>query len=335
MSTLDIEDLLRRTYADVAARTVAAPPGDATLVALTGGRAGPRRWAMLAAAAAVVALVAGGAALLGRDGPAGPADVDPATLVHVLPGALPGPGNGLITGDSSTLPLVRVESTSERDVLEYASDEQRFVIEVARGAAATSVEGGDRSIGGASAVLDEERRVLTWNPRTGMQVTVRFEGGDIERLLRLADALIYVDATAWESATANAGFGPWQIKDETAGVVAEFRLSTSDPVTVRIRGWLQSGYEIVFPRSFGSVGISVDALDAPCRASGSMIDDGPGNRVAVFTAATGPVTVLDERGDAVAVADAEVRIPGTDLFMEVVEVDAERAEGMTWSCVGE
>ena len=114
MSTLDVEDLLRRTYADVAARTVAAPPSDTTVVPLRIRQSGhARRWSMLVAAAAAIVLVVATAVALRRTSEDGPAGVDESTFVHALPGYLPGAGGGA-SFNAPTLPLRSITSSPDR-----------------------------------------------------------------------------------------------------------------------------------------------------------------------------------------------------------------------------
>lgn len=324
MSNLDVEDLLRRTYADVAERTITAPPGDAMIVPIARRGAAPQRWAMLAAAAAVVVLVVAAAVALQRTGSDGPAGVDESTFVHVLPGEFPGSG-----GDVPTMPLVLLESSAERDVIEYAGDGDRLRIQVDRGDAVRPVEEANLTFDGVAARLDVDTalRRITWNPRPAMQVTVDWDRGDLPAVRAFADQLVFVDDAAWERAIARAGFGPYSTTDRSSGVVAEYRLPTTVPVTVEIHGWLHTGFMIRFPEA----SVIVPNIRQQCTASRGLVGDGPAGRIAVVAGEAGRATVRDQDGTIVSTVDVSVPIPGTDNYLEVVDL-GDAADATSFGC---
>lgn len=314
MSTLDVEDLLRRTYADVADRTVAAPLSDAAVVPLRAQHAGhARRWPMLVAAAAAIVLVVAAAFALRRTGEDGPAGVDESTLVHVLPGEFPGSGGGV-----PTMPLVRLETSAARDVIEYAGDDDRLRIQVDRGDTVRPVEDPNLTFDGVPARQDVDTglRRFTWNPRPGMQVTVGWDRGDLPAVRAFADQLIFVDEEAWRRATEHAGFGPYSSSDPSSGVVAEYRLATTVPVTIQIQGWVHTGFTIRFP----AASVSVPNIRQQCTATRGLVDDGPVGRVAVVAGEAGRATVRDQDGTVVTTVDVAVHIPGTDNVIELVDL---------------
>ncbi len=243
MNTLDIEDRLRRTYADVAEHTIAVPPSDVTIIPLEGRVKPARRWSMVAAAAAVATLVIGAAVVINRSGPSAPAGIDPATLVHVLPGTLPSvDGDGIAFGPPDVPPLRRIETTAERDVLEYATDDLAFTIEVRRGSAVQAAGAPNTALAdGSPATLTEGSDTsLVWQRGPSLQVVLRLTGADPATILDLANGLVFVTEETWRAATEHGGFGI----DGERTMLASFRIDGEFPLEVDLTGDLHSGARV-------------------------------------------------------------------------------------------
>jgi hypothetical protein len=159
-----------------------------------------------------------------------------------------------------------------------------------------------------------------------MLVTVRFDGGDVPTLIAIAEQLIYVDDVGWEAAIEHAGFGPRSPEDRS-GVVAEYELATGVPTTVRIRGSLHTAFVIEFPTSFGSV--SIPNIAQGCTASMSLAPGADWAPVTILIDSPGRAVVRGADGTT-ATVDVQVPIPGTDQFIEVVDLGDHPDQ--PWSC---
>lgn len=330
MST-DIEERLRRTYADVAARTAVADPEDAPLVRMH--ERPDRAWLRpgLAAAATIAVVVAGLMALQRSDDRrAGP--VDGPSFTHALPGYLPVSDPG---GPETFLALRRIVTDGvpeTADTLEYAGDGVELIITTIATTAPLPSAPNTALTDGTPAWIDEGATELVWHPYAGLEASVRLTGSDEAVLRDVADQLIYVDDAAWASATGNAGFirTVHRDGDPRPGVVAGYDLPTGRPVRVEVGGHLHHGYRIEFDRS-GSTASIPNAADG-CRATASLLVGGVDDPVVVVVLTDAPRTV------AVSVEDAPPRrvevampIPGTRFFIETFEGEP-GTSALSWSC---
>lgn len=311
--SIDVEDLLRRTYADVAERTTVEGRDDVTVVALSTVRdRRTSRWPLLAAAA-VVALVVAGLVVLRRDGTDTAAPVDESTLVHVLPGALPDADGGVEFGSAPALPLIRIDTDAEHDVLEYASDDMSLEISVLRGAAVIDAPLGEPNTeladGTAARLTTSSGTALTWDRTPTMRVTVTMTGAPESTVRAVADALLYVDAAAWALATDHAGFASTSASD--AGIVAEYDLDTETPLTLHVRGDLHAGFLVAAPSISTGWWSSPDRCEV--NASGASL-------VVVRSPAPGRFLVR-VTGMPPQELDVGTRVPGTNWYVDAFEYD--------------
>lgn len=330
MSSAGIEQRLRQTYAAVGERTLIGAPAGTATVPLRAGEPRRTRPPGLVRAAVGVTVVAAAVLVAVVSDVTGPSGREPGPLVHALPGALPGamlpgPSGGGTTPD---LPLVRIESTAAGDTLEYAGDGQWLSITVERGPGAEQpVVEPDTEIEGRPARLDTVgTRRLTWKPNSEMLVTVRFDGGDVPTLIAIAEQLIYVDDVGWEAAIAHAGFGPRSPENRSGGV-AEYELATEVPTIVRITGSLHTAFVIEFPNAGGAV--SIPNIAQGCTASMSIAPGAASTHVTLLLDAPGRAVVRGADGTS-ATVDVQIPIPGTDHFIEVVDVGDHPDQ--PWTC---
>lgn len=225
-----VEDRLRRTYEQVAARTVA---GDGTSNA-PGSESDRRRPVLLAAAALVAVLVTGLVVVSGRDGsaPAGTDDVR-----HLLPGVVP-----VLDGDDARpLPLTAVESDAETDVLRWATgsgDALGLVVERGLPELDDTTER-LRSRGGRGAVRSatDDLVVLTWDEVPGVRVEVSSTGRvTADTLDRFVAGLVGADDETWDDVIGRGGFRA--IEDR---VVSRFRVDADADFDVDLVGTIHDG----------------------------------------------------------------------------------------------
>lgn len=225
-SSSDVEQLLRRTYAEVAARTSVGSgtaDGEARVVPIASARSA--RWRpALTAAAVLMALVAGLVVLAGRDdgAPAGRG-----TPTHLAPAWIP--RSVTPDGDGRLFPLTELVSTDDGyDRLVYATDVASVTLE--RFHDGTS---GDRR--GASSSGGERR----WAAPDGSEVVVSWSGEVGQAMIdTFVDGLIGADDELWADLIARGGFAP-DLGAERALVT--FPIDADEPFRVELVGDLHGG----------------------------------------------------------------------------------------------
>jgi hypothetical protein len=214
---LDVETLLRRTYAAVAGRTTVAAAGPGEDVPSWSGRRVVRfrRQRLFAAVAALLALFVGGLLVMSDRTAEAPAGRDQPT--RILPGWIP-----VVTssdGRLRTFPLTELHSEAERDRITYATSDASMSVVLDRTRGLTA--GGEPvSVRGASG--RRSASTLSWIGPGGALVEVSWTGAVDDTMVdHFVRGLAFVDEDTWTEAAGTGGF----------------RRAMRDPlVTVRIDG---------------------------------------------------------------------------------------------------
>lgn len=313
----DVERLVRRTLAEVGARTEIDPDptGAGVRVVATMPPAANRRWVVSAAAAVVVGVVVTGLLVIARRGAVAPADQS--ELVHVLPAFVAAP-----RGDAPRpLALTAISSDETSDSITYASAPLTVIVRVDRhpvdsfdGDALPIRDGGTAFVTG-----DAQDGRLRWRAPSGATITIEWEGessGGIADIATMLDALILVDADTWHRHTRFGGF-----------TEPERRLGRRvlEGVEISIEGSLQTGLSY----RIGGVGFAAPGRAGTCWAENlgdnetwAIVSRSP-DRVARVTFADGV-----ER-----TAELQRFAPGTDVGVAVVRRErADRPSEPTVTC---
>ncbi len=230
MTDDDVEQLLRRTYREVADRTDATtspvlPDPDAVR---------PRRWQPALAAAAVIAVVVGGLLALANRGGEAPAAIGEPR--HIVPGWIPRAGPD---PSESRFALIEITSTADVDRLVWSADTGSVTLEYDR-AAMLMVTGAPATVRDAQAVRTPDG--IAWSGPAGGVATVRIEGDVSAQVLDdVVASIIYVDDDMWTELTATAGFvraeddplASWRVGGEHA-VLVELIGDLHDGITVSV-----------------------------------------------------------------------------------------------------
>lgn len=230
----EMEQLLRRTYSVVAARTTVesrAIGNEATVAPIDTSRA--NRWPILLAAAAVLGVLVGGLLILSsrlENRPAGRG-----SPVHLAPGWIPrmaGPD-----GDRPLFPLTELVTTDDGyDRLVYATDSASVTLE-------RFTSGGDLPAGDDVVVRGALGRrsasSLHWIEPGGVRVDVSWEGAVPADLIgTFVDGLLAFDDDLWAEMVDHGGFRP---ADDISNPLATFRIAADDPFDVTLVGSLHAG----------------------------------------------------------------------------------------------
>ena len=252
-STPDVEQLLRRTYADVAERTTVAPSLDDRVVpvapSIAPTRSGRRQ---ILAAAAVMVLVVGGLLVLANRDAEGPAGRDAPT--RILPGWVPRfttPAEGF---EPRPLALTELQSDAERDRITYADAVGSITVELDRTRGVPS--NGEPVIvrGGPARRTDS---TLSWLGPDNAVVEVSWSGAVDDALIdAFVEALAYVDEDTWIEATGTGGF-----RRAPAESLITVRIDADPPFDVDVNGDLHSGFSLWFSES-GSVALGTGRCSA-------------------------------------------------------------------------
>lgn len=239
--TTDVDDLLRRTYADVAERTVVTAPGDASVVPIPRpARTGWLRPAL--AAAALLALVVSGLVLI--TGRTDDRASDAGDLVHAVPSWVPhlGPEEFM-----RPMRLTAIESSGSGDSLTWTADAGTVTLRTERPSTVDVADVADvRPTVASAADGSATGSPLRWTERTSLELEVAWTGEvpatEIDAFVR---GIVFVTATQWEELTARGGF-----RDEDRQELSRFRIDADDDFDVRLVGDLHDGLYLE-QQSFG------------------------------------------------------------------------------------
>lgn len=257
MST-DVEDLLRRTYADVAERTAVTTPGDAVLVPLAERSRASRLRPFLAAAAVLTLVVSGLVLIAGRSDHRA---ADAGELVHAVPSWVPQLGP---EGSMRPMRLSAIESSDTVDVLTLSADAASVTLRVER-SAALDVARGRPSVAGDA--IGSTGSPLRWTERTGLVLEVAWTGdlpvSEVDAFVR---GIVLVTPDQWDELTATGGF-----RDEDRQELTRFQVDADDDFDVQLVGDLHGGLYL----ELENFGVPPAMLDR-CRAQAldSTTDDG-------------------------------------------------------------
>lgn len=230
--SIDVEDLLRRTYADVAERTAVTAPGDAVLVPLAGRSRASRLRPYLAAAAVLTLVVSGLALIAGRSDDQVADDGD---FVHAVPSWVPHLGT---EGSRRPLRLTAIESSDTVDVLTWSADAASVTLRVERSGAVGV------AVGRPSTATDSAGSAggspLRWTERTGVVLEVAWTGdvpaSEIDTFVR---GIVLVTAGQWDELTSKGGFRDGDLQELT-----RFRIEADDAFDLRLVGDLHGGLHL-------------------------------------------------------------------------------------------
>jgi hypothetical protein len=313
-TTTDVEQLVRRTFAGVAARTTigaAAAPSEVRLATVPPVRS-HGRWRSLAAAAAVAAVVVGGlVVLVGRDASA---PSDESDLVHALAARVP--QEPLAQGGSVALPITEIVSTGRLDRLTWSADGISVSLIVERGTGTEPATGVRTTIRGSTTAFRTERTdggELRWIERPGVGVTVRWSG-DVDKALvdDTVAGIFFVDDDTWRRAIDRAGFAAF------GEPLLEGTMTLGDRTDVELRGNIAEGYDI----GIGPYGHDLPVAD--CSAVFEMMPssgpDGPTRYLVLGPrgAVAAQVTVV---GRPPVTVDLVPAFRGLDLTIGIAEFD--------------
>lgn len=310
----DVEDLLRRTYRELAARTTVtggSVPHDE--VRLQPTATSPRRIPPLAAAAAVVSLLVGGLLLLaGRDTSAPAADT---VLVHALAGWVP--QVPLDDGGTAIFPVTGIVSTDDFDRITWSSDDGVVSVAVDRGSAPDRPTGETVLVRGgtvATRITTAEGGALTWRERPGAVVTVEWSGDVAAELVEdVVAGVFFVDESIWDRAVATGGFGA-----EPRPAVLDRSVDAGHSVGVGLRGTIHDGFGV----EIGNGGYSLPIEDCDVSIDfGRPVDGGRPTQYLVLgpRAATSAEVSVD--GKVVATVELVTVFAGVDLTLGTFELD--------------
>lgn len=246
-SPANLEDLLRRTYAEVAARTSITQPTHAA----TAEPAASRWQRQLLAATAVLVLIVGGLLVLANRDAERPAGRG--TPTRVVPGWVPRlttPG-----GDWRTFALSELTSTSESDRITYSADAGEVTLTLDRTRTSlpdgtpTEVRGGDARRTGTS---------LAWIGPRGAVVEVSWSGDVTDQMVdSFVQGLAEVDERIWNELAGTGGF-----REDPYEPLASVRIDADVPFEVELVGDLHQGLSL----ELGSIGFPAGSIDR-CAAS--------------------------------------------------------------------
>lgn len=246
MPSSPVEDLLRRTFAEVAERTTV------TTSARTVATATPeRRWQrQLLAAAAVLVLVVGGLLVLtGRDAdrPAGRG-----TPTRVVPGWVPRPPTTY--GFFTPYALTELTSTAERDLVTYATASGSITVTLDR--TRTSLpDGTPTEVRGGEARRTDSS--LAWIGAGGAVVEVSWSGDVTDQMAdSFVQGIAEVDETTWSELAGTGGF-----REDTYDPFTTVRIDADVPFDAELVGDLHQGLSLWIGSSGFLLG-SVDRCDA-------------------------------------------------------------------------
>jgi hypothetical protein len=279
MST-DVEDLLRRTYADVAERTTVTHVGDAAVVPLASRRRGSWLRPTLAAAALLALVVSGLVVIAGRSDDRA---ADTGDLVHAVPSWIPQLGP---EGSMRPMRLSAIESSDTVDSLTWSADPGSVTLRTER-SAAVGVAGGRPAVASDGDGL-ATGSPLRWIERTGLELEVAWTGGlpatEIETFVR---GIVLVTPDQWRALTARGGF-----RDEHMEEITRFRIDAEADFDVGLVGDLHSGLSL----EMDNLGMPVAVIDR-CYATATTTDD---------PATTGYVVVTPQQtSEVIVTADGE------------------------------
>ncbi len=209
----ELENLLRRTYREVANRTQADSERPGVPTGTSPASTSRHRW-LLAAAAALVMVGLGAVAVVGTRGSAPSDAIGTGDLVHALPTAVP-----LSSAAAQTragMPVALISSSPTADTIRYEADDLTVTLTVHRGASEAGQTAGGTPVtirNGHTAALtaeaDGRSGELFWADG-GLETTISWNGSLLDgtdEIIRMADGLVYVDDADWATRTAHAGFG--------------------------------------------------------------------------------------------------------------------------------
>jgi hypothetical protein len=293
-----VEDLLRRTFAEVAERTtVAAAP--AAPHAVPGPARG--RWQrQLAAAAALVVLVVGGLFVLtGRDAerPAGRG-----TPTRVVPSW--GPRFATADGDQRPFALTELTSTAERDRVTYSADAGTLAIELDR-TRSSLPDGTPTVVRGTDARRGESS--LAWIGPGDAVVEVTWSGEVTDEMVTsFVQAVAEVDDATWAELTATGGF-----RERSYEALAEVRVDADVPFTVEIVGDLHEGLSL----QLGNSGFRLGYVDRCASSVNDLTSDFEADVTGYLVLAPGDVeaAVIRPIGDDDRVVEMTSLLPLADV----------------------
>lgn len=250
-STADVEAILRRTYAEVAERTVVMPaPTDAATRPAPHSPPGRTATRRLLAFAAVLALVVGGLIVLANRDAERPAGRGVPT--RVVPGWVPRTTSA--DGDGRPFALTEIDSDAQRDRVTYASAAGSVTVELDR--TTTSIPDGSPVV--VRGV--EGRRTdssLAWIGPADALVQVTWSGQVSDAMVdSFVQGLAEVDDETWEEVAGTGGF-----REPTEQPLAQVRVAADEPFEVGLVGDLHVGLSL----RAGPNGFSLGSIDA-CRA---------------------------------------------------------------------
>ena len=257
--SVDVEALLRRTYAEVAARTAVDAPSEARPVrfAPAGGES-PGAWRRLLAAAAVLAVVAGGLVLLANRGAEQSAGRDGAT--RVLPGWVPLTD---VEEANRSFVLVELSSDADRDRIVYGVEGASIGVELDRTRSVLG-DGETTTVRGGSARRTDS--TLSWIGPDDALLEVFWSGAvDDESVEMFAGSIAYVDEEVWAEFAGTGGF-----RASDGEPLATIRIDADESFDVDIVGdlhgglWLEvsgGGYSIAHASCAASWNFEVSDMD--------------------------------------------------------------------------
>lgn len=310
----DVEDLLRHTYREVAARTTVTggslPDNE---VRLQPTATSPRPIPPLAAAAAIVSLLVGGLLLLARRDTSAPA-ADTA-LVHALAGRVP--QVPLDDGGTVIFPVTGIVSTDDFDRITWSSDDGVVSIAVDRSGAPDRPTGETVRVRGgtvATRTTTAEGGALTWREGPGAIVAVEWSGDVTAELVEeVVAGMFFVDESVWNRAVATGGFGA-----EPRPAVLERTVDAGRSVGVELRGTIHDGFGV----EIGNGGFSLPLDDCDVSIDfGQRVDGGRPTQYLVLGPRTVTAAEVSVDGEVVASVELVTVFAGVDLTLGTFELD--------------
>lgn len=289
----DLEELLRRTYAEVAART--AVTSEAVATTRPPRPPAPPRRGRLLAAAAVVAIVVGGLALLAdRDAepPAGRG-----TPTRVAPGWVP--RSTTPYGFSTTYALTELSSTGVHDIVTYSAAAGSITLTLDRGGSSLP-DGTPTEARGAEARRTDHS--LAWVGPGGAVVEVTWSGDVTEPMVEsFVQGIVAVDDAAWAALSSTGGF-----RERSYEPLATVRVDADVPFDVELVGDLHEGLSL----RLGPSGYSTGSIDRCAASVNDSTSDFENDIAGYVVLAPGDVEVAVVRP----IGDDERRVEMTSLL---------------------